>query len=104
MSYWIAGAMVVASVAGTYTANQNAKKSQKLQEEAQNQAVQQAKKQEAAADQALNAANMKSPDVGGLLAAAAGGNRSGQTSTMLTGPSGIDPNKLKLGKTNLLGS
>jgi hypothetical protein len=103
MSYWIAGAMVVSSLYGTYTANENAKKSQKLQETAQQEAKQQAEKQEKASDQAINAANMKSPDVGGLLAAAAGGNRGGQTSTMLTGPSGVDPNKLKLGKTTLLG-
>lgn len=103
MSYWVAGAALVVSAYGAYSSNQNAKKSQKMQEVAQQEAKQQAEKQEKASDQALNAANMKSPDIGGLLAAAASGNRSGQTSTMLTGPSGIDPNKLKLGKSTLLG-
>lgn len=103
MSYWIAGALIVSTVASSYTANKNAKASAKQQEKAQQQSMQQAQKQEAAADQANNAANMKSPDVGGLLAAAANGNRSGQSSTMLTGASGVDPNKLSLGRSNLLG-
>lgn len=56
-----------------------------------------------AATEASNKANQKRPDVSGLLAAnqAAGG--SGQGGTMLTGPNGIDPSLLKLGKTTLLG-
>lgn len=109
MSFGISAAgwaMIGVAVAGAsaYSSNRNAKAGLKQQEKAQQQALKQAQAQDAAADQAHNAANMKSPDVGGLLAAAAGGARGGQSSTMLTGPSGIDPNKLALGKSNLLGS
>lgn len=95
---------VAVAGAGAYTSNQNQKKSLKQQEKAQQQSLKQAQAQEAAADQANNAANMKSPDVGGLLALAESGNRGGQSSTMLTGPAGIDTKKLSLGRTNLLGS
>jgi L-serine deaminase len=67
---------------------------------AQNQAADQAK---ASADQAFNKANPKKPDAAAMLygnqQAAAGG----VGSTMLTGPAGVDPATLSLGKSTLLG-
>lgn len=103
MSYWIAGAMIVASVAQTYTSNQNAKAALKQQESAQQDAKSAALKQEKAADEANNAANRKSPDTNALLSAAMNSGKTGISSTMLTGSSGVDPNKLQLGRSNLLG-
>ena len=111
MSYWIAGAMIVSTAVSAYTANSNAKKQANLQREAMNeskaQAVQQqqqAAAKEKQADEAFNAANRKTPDTNALLTAALAGGKLGGSSTMLTGPGGVDPNKLQLGKTNLLGS
>lgn len=45
----------------------------------------------------------KAPDVNALLAAAQEAAKGGPSSTMLTGPSGIDPSALTLGKSTLLG-
>ena len=70
---------------------------------ARDQAKQLALAQQAEADRANNKASAKSPDVGGLMAAATMASRAGQGGTMLTGPDGIDAATLKLGRTNLLG-
>ena len=51
----------------------------------------------------INRANAKSPDVGALLSANSQAAKGGQSGTMLTGPSGIDPNSLSLSKSSLLG-
>lgn len=48
----------------------------------------------------LNAANAKAPDVGALLKESQQG---GGASTLLTGPAGVDPNLLTLGRSTLLG-
>lgn len=57
----------------------------------------------AAADQANNKANAKSPDVAGLSSSNALNAKGGQSGTMLTGPQGVDPMSLLLGKKTLLG-
>ena len=109
---------MIGAVAGTgvsaYSADQsnsNAKKSLAQQQSAQNDAriaaakqEQQAIAAEKAASEAENAQNMKMPDTGAMLAGASQAGRGGASSTMLTGSQGVDPNKLKLGKSNLLGS
>ena len=56
-----------------------------------------------AADQANNRANGKQPDIMGLSAANSLTAKGGQSGTMLTGPQGVDPKTLLLGKTTLLG-
>jgi hypothetical protein len=56
------------------------------------------------ADEANNRANAKSPDSAAMMASNALAGKAGQSSTMLTGPSGIDPNSLLLGKNTPLGS
>lgn len=96
-------AMVAVSAYSAYSSNQNANKSLKAQNAAQDEARQNAAKQEKAADEATNANNMKSPDTGAMMSAALQAGRGGVSSTMLTGASGIDPNKLNLGKNTLLG-
>lgn len=69
---------------------------------AQRQALEMARKQADQADQANNKANAKMPNIAALLA----GNQApgGIGSTMLTGPGGIDPTKLTLGRNTLLGT
>lgn len=84
-----------------YQKNQDAVQAQKT---AQTQALQAAQNTATQADIATNRANQKTPD----MAAAFLGNQqaggAGISSTMLTGPSGVDPNILQLGKNTLLGS
>ena len=107
--------MAVVAVAGSaYSANQSSKNSKKAlaqQESAQNDArlaaakqEQQALKAEKSATEAENAANMKMPDTGAMMSGASQAGRGGASSTMLTGAQGVDPKKLQLGKSNLLGS
>ncbi len=55
------------------------------------------------AEEATNRANAKSPDVAAALSAALLSGKMGNSSTMLTGPQGVDPSKLLLGKSTLLG-
>jgi hypothetical protein len=74
---------------------------------ASNKAMDQQKAQAAitakAAEQATNKANAKSPDSSAMLSANMQAGQAGQGSTMLTGPQGVDPSTLTLGKTTLLG-
>lgn len=56
------------------------------------------------AEVAQNAANQKVPNVAQILARAATMGNGGLSSTMLTGPSGVDGASLNLGKTSLLGA
>lgn len=55
------------------------------------------------ADQANNLANAKQPDIAGLASRNAMDAKGGQAGTMLTGPTGVDPKTLLLGKSTLLG-
>ena len=54
-------------------------------------------------EQEINRANAKTADVNGLLSANEQSAKGGLSGTMLTGPTGIDPKQLLLGKTTLLG-
>lgn len=62
-----------------------------------------AKSQQQAADQANNKANARSPDVSAMMGAAGRASAGGQAGTLLTGPQGLDPTRLTLGKATLLG-
>ena len=55
------------------------------------------------ADIASNLANVKRPDIAGLSSRNALESKGGLSGTMLTGPKGINPKDLLLGKTTLLG-
>lgn len=74
------------------------------QKAAQAESTAAAQTQAKAAEQTMNAATRKSPDVSGIMAAAESLQQGGVGSTMLTGPTGVDPNELKLGKSTLLGA
>lgn len=105
----VASAVVgVAGVAVSYNQGQSQKKAanQANQIAQQNaaQAQAQAQKQEKAADEANNLANMKRADTAAALDSAAQAGKAGASGTMLTGPQGIDPAALQLGKNTLLGA
>lgn len=95
--------MAAAAVAGTayqiYAGNEASRK----QDAANAQAQANATKQAAAADQAMNRANQKKPDTAGALGAAQQAGAAGNSGTLLTGPTGVDPTALALGKNTLLG-
>ena len=77
--------------------------SMQQQQRAQQQAVAQAEAQSAKSQEAINAANRKAPDVSGILSSAARQASGGPSGTMLTGPGGVNPAQLPLGRSTLLG-
>jgi len=74
-----------------------------LQTQANQQAKDAATKTATAAEQAANRANARTPDLMGLSSQNTLDAKGGVGSTMLTGPQGIDPKALLLGRTTLLG-
>jgi uncharacterized protein HemX len=107
----LAAAGVAAAAAGTgyaiYAGEQGKKAQQdamRQQQAAQAQAAKQAQAQTEASMGAMRAANRRAPDVAGIMQAAqeAGGG-GGPASTMLTGPMGVNPQDLQLGRSSLLG-
>ncbi len=74
------------------------------QEKAQTQAVNAAQGQRKQSEMAMNQANRQQPNVSGIMEAASAASSGGGAGTMLTGPTGVDPNALALGKSSLLGS
>lgn len=116
----MSGAVTVAAVAtvaavgaSIYQGEQQRKAASKAADQAEKQANQQADaaakqadaaaKQARQAEEATNRANQKKPDVSGILSAAQQAGKAGASGTMLTGPQGIDPDALQLGKNTLLG-
>lgn len=95
----LVGSALLGAGAATYQGQQQASASKKATE----QATQAAQTQATQADQAFNKANAKQPNVGALNDANAAAGAQGPGSTMLTGPLGVDPTSLTLGKTTLLG-
>lgn len=93
-----------AAVAGTAYSIYSGERSAKKQEEAQREAKAAALKTEKQADEAMNAANRKTPNTQAILDRAAQMGKSGPASTMLTGNKGISNDQLALGKNTLLGS
>ena len=105
----VVGAAAAAAGAGySIAAGEDAKRKQAdalgKQERAQTQAVASAETQRQQSQQLVNRANQKKPDVSSIMQAAADSSKGGAAGTMLTGPTGVDPNSLALGKSSLLGS
>lgn len=92
-----------AAIASAAVTAYSTDQSRKVGNSAQDQAKRQAESQQLAADEANNKANGKTPDVGALLSANLLASKNGQAGTLLTGPGGVDPASLKLGKASLLG-
>jgi len=91
-----AGSMVAQSRA--------AKKGLEQQQRAQAQNLANAKRAQGQAEQSFAAANQKQPNVRGIREAAARQGSGGQSSTMLTGPSGISSGQLSLSGNTILGA
>lgn len=96
---WTAIAATTTAAYSIYSGQQQAKANSAAMQQAQANAL----KQEKAADEASNRANQKRPDTMALLSAAQQSGKAGASGTMLTGPQGVDPNLLALGKSTLLG-
>jgi len=96
---WLAITATTAVATTAYTMDQQ----RKMSNRANDQALAAAKKQQQASDEATNRANSKSPDTAALMASNMLAAKGGQSGTMLTGPSGVDPGSLTLGKSSLLG-
>ena len=73
------------------------------QRKAQDAAAAQARSQQRRSQQAMAAANRAEPDVAGIMGRAAAEGAGGPASTMLTGPMGVNPQDLQLGRSSLLG-
>lgn len=89
-------AVIGSAVLGAGTSIDAQRKAKNQAEDASRQAEQQAQQAAQQADQQFNRANQRRPDAMPGPAGAGG-------STMLTGPRGIDPGALPLGKSTLLG-
>ena len=91
---------VVSAAASIAAAQSNRRSANQAQDEARRTAL----KNEKNAQEAQNRAYQRSPDTASILSAAQQASKGGASGTMLTGPLGVDPDALKLGKTSLLGS
>lgn len=105
----IVGAAAAAAGAGySISAGEDAKRKQanalQRQEATQTEAVKTAEDQRKQGEMVINKANRQSPNVSSIMQAAGASARGGAAGTMLTGPTGVDPNALSLGKSSLLGS
>ncbi|CAB4165254.1 hypothetical protein UFOVP824_44 [uncultured Caudovirales phage] len=103
-------AAIAAAAAGTgysIVAGQQGARAQRdamnQQAEAQNRAAKAAGDQANKSEQAIREANRNAPDVSNILANASKMSSGGAASTMLTGPGGVDPSQLSLGRSTLLG-
>lgn len=92
------GALLSAGV--SYTQGQ---KQEKQAERAAAQAQQNAEKQATAADRDMNRRNAKQPNLAALYSANKQSAQGGAAGTSLTGPTGVDPASLMLGRNTILG-
>lgn len=99
-TYVMAGAAVASLLYGVYSGEQ----ARSQQNQAQDQAQKAADAQAAQAQQSFNQANQQKPNSSAILSAAQQAGKTGASGTMLTGPLGVDPSALSLGKSTLLGS
>jgi hypothetical protein len=111
----VATVATVATVVNTvnqYNAGKDAERANQqalqMQKEAQSANQENMRKQMGIQEQEFNKRNARTPDAGNMLAsaqqaakAASGGPGAG--STMLTGPAGVDPAALNIGRNTLLG-
>lgn len=95
----VAAAVAVSAGVSYYNGQQQAAANRRAMDQAKANADRQAKQ----AEMEMNRANQKQPDTNALLSAAQQSGRAGASGTMLTGPAGIDPSSLSLGKSTLLG-
>ena len=97
MSGWIAGITAVVGAASQYDASRRQRNQAKDAANAAQQQAQQAQREAQQADMQFNRANQRRANDAGTMPGGAG------NSTLLTGPGGVDPSALTLGKNTLLG-
>ena len=97
----IAGAAALA--AGTGYSIYEGERTAGAQEKAQRLSMAETQKTARAADEATNRANQKRPNANAILAAAQQAAKGGMGGTLLTGPQGVNPGEMSLGKSTLLG-
>lgn len=95
----IVGSAIVGAVTNAVQGNQQAKAAKSAA--AQQQAA--SDKLYAQQEQEINRQNARGPDTQALFAQNEIEGQQGASGTMLTGPMGVDPNSLSLGKNTLLG-
>jgi hypothetical protein len=102
----LAGAAAAGTGYSVYAGEQGKKAQEdamRKQEAAQAEAAKQAQAQTEASMGAMRAANRRAPDVAGIMQAAQESGGGGPAGTMLTGPMGVNPQDLQLGRSSLLG-
>lgn len=101
-----AGAAAVGTAYSIYSgerASGKQKQAMKKQAGAQEEARMEARSQQRQSDEAMGRSTRKTPDIAGIMSEAGQAAQGGPSATMLTGPTGVDPNALSLGKNTLLG-
>lgn len=98
------GVETAVAVVGAIAGIANAQSQKEAQQDAAKKASDLAKKQAREADIAMNRANQKQPDSAAILSAMNQAGKAGASGTMLTGPQGVDPSAMSLGKSTLLGA
>ncbi|KAA3649386.1 MAG: hypothetical protein DWQ11_18765 [Proteobacteria bacterium] len=96
-------AVASAAVLSATVSYQNGRRQEKQTKKSMAQAQANADKQASQAEQDLNAANMKTPDTAAMMSSAMLSGKAGAAGTMLTGPQGVNRNKLELQRSTLLG-
>lgn len=99
----LAGAALAAAAAGTGYSIYEGERSAAAQNRSQRQALADSRATAKAADEATNRANQKRPNANAILASAQQAAKGGMGGTLLTGPQGVNPGEMSLGKSSLLG-
>ena len=93
----------VAMVANTGYSIYEGERNADMQNRSQRQALADSRATAQSADEANNRANQKRPNANAILAAAQQAAKGGMGGTLLTGPQGVNPGEMSLGKSTLLG-
>ena len=99
----LVGAALAAAAAGTGYSIYQGERAANMQGDAQRQSTAQARQTAQSADEANNRVNQKRPNANAILAAAQQAAKGGMGGTLLTGPQGVNPGEMSLGKSTLLG-
>ena len=99
----LAGAALAAAATGTGYSIYEGERAADAQHRSQRQALAASGAAAKAADEANNRANQKRPNANAILDSAQQAAKGGMGGTLLTGPQGVNPGELSLGKSTLLG-
>ena len=99
----LAGAALAIAATGTGYSIYEGERSATAQKRSQRQALADSRAAAQSADEANNRANQKRPNANAILASAQQAAKGGMGGTLLTGPQGVNPGGMSLGKSTLLG-